>query len=529
MENLLGNPPARNEGIRPRVKKSLQEEYVAVNSYTLNQQKILGLTIDDVETDIDLATYDRMENDSTIFKSKRILLTSVLSDELQLAPGATEEQVGQEEYQTYVAVMEFCQRVVAGLDKPIRDFYEQILGNATKYGHGIAEIEWAYRMDGESTKPKALPERTGIGAFFSKWNFFSAAEPVPVDPSIKRPALKSNQLRLMPKSIKVKPRGAARFVVDDFMNVIGLVANQNGYGTNGIGFNKIIDRRKFAVLTLNKQNEDPRGRSTYRPAWNWFNLKSQLPAEMLRFILEESVPKAVGTLPENAPAFEFERDENGNQVYEDPDTMQIPKMKTAAESMGDQIRGFRSGSGAVLPYGATLKPFKTSGSSDADFFGKIMKVINPQMEEAILLQTLAQSEGEHQARSASQQVAEVLHSLVFFVRWCMSTMTVMDILETAVSINLGPWAVRYMPQASLGDSVRRDWSQYLHELADAYFKGFIDDSQRPELMSWMSLPKPGPSRAQVQAELDPTTGGARMPNANRPDKQAGQKDRNKEK
>jgi len=534
MQSNVLSMPKRPDNVRLRVADDFRRQYINVTGYSVSQQNVLASTIDDVEIEVDLATYDRMENDATIAKGKRILITNALSDDLQLAPGATEDEVGAEEYQIFVEVMEFCQRIVGGLDRPIRETYEQILGNAIAHGHGLGEVEWEYRIDGSSSKPAEAKtpqvSKSKFSSMLENFGFFSR-HTVPADSKdvgIKRPQLREARTRLMPKAIKVKPRGAALFVVDDYMTVLGLTPRYHS-NRSTLKWNEVVSRDKFIVLTLNKQNEDPRGKSSYRPAFNWFNLKSQIPAEMLRFILEESVPKAVGTLPENSPAFEFERDVAGNIIYEDPETMQVPKMLTAAESMGEQIKGFRSGSGAVIPWGAKLEPFKKTGSSDADFFSKVLKVVDDQMENAILLQTLAQSEGEHQARSASQQVAELLHSLVFWIRWLIAVMTQADLFEVAVRINLGEWAVRYLPMVSLGDFVRRDWAHDLEVISKAYFQGFIDDTQRAELMAWMNLPRPGPSRQELMqdalAEAD-INGEPVKPNKARPDKQKSNKDRN---
>lgn len=533
-QNNVISMPLRPDGVKVKVVNDYRRQYINVSGYTVGQQRVLGATIDDVEVEVDLATYDRMENDSTIAKGKRILITNVLADELQLAPGATEDEVGPDEYKVFVEVMEFCQRCVGGLERPLRETYEQILGNAIRHGHGIGEVEWEYRIDGASTKPAEAKtpkvSKSRFSAMVERFGFTSKTDAPADSPDvgIKRPQLRSEMTRLMPKSIKVKPRGAALFVVDDYMTVLGLTPRYNN-GRGALNWDEVVSRDKFVVLTLNKQDEDPRGKSSYRPAFNWYNLKCQIPAEMLRFILEESVPKAVGTLPEDSPAFEFERDDKGDIIYEDPETMKTPKMLTAAESMGQQIKGFRSGSGAVIPYGAKLEPFKKTGASDADFFSKVLKVVDDQMENAILLQTLAQSEGEHQARSASQQVAELLHNLVFWIRWILAVMTLTDLFETAVRVNLGEWALRYMPVVSLGDFVRRDWAHDLEVISKAYFQGFIDDTQRAELMAWMNLPRPGPSRQELMedalAEAD-INGEPVKPNSARPDKQKSNKNRN---
>lgn len=527
--------PQRPAGITTaKVKRDFTQDYVAQSGYSSGQNRILGATEDDVELEISLETYDRMENDPVIAKCKNIIITNTLTDEMQMAPGATEDEVGKEDYQVYVEIMEFCQRVIIGLDRPYREFCEQQLNNAVPYGHAIAEVTWEYRKDGWSSKPeqkdKKLPT-TKIGALWAKMGgLFMATPSEPEDPAIKRPQLKKEKIRLMPKSIKVKPRGTARFVVDDFMNVLGIAPM---YSPNRLQlkYDEIVDREKFLVLTLHKKNEDPRGKSTYRPAFNWYNLKTQMPSELLRFILEELVPKVVATLPENATPFEMARDDDNNIIYED-EANTVPKMISLAESLRNAIKEFRGGSGVVVPFGVTFEPFKKglTGAADASMFNQTTKLIDGQIENSILNQTLAQSEGEHQARSASQQVAELLYNLIFWIRWLLAVMTLTDLLEVAVKKNFGEWALKYMPFVSFGDFVRRDWATDLEIISRAYFWGFIDDTQRAELMAWLNLPKPGPSRQELGLEATAqadVNGDPVVPNKNRPDKQAGTKNRNK--
>lgn len=533
VQPIMSTPPIQPDGVvifKPVVINDPEREYVLVQGYTSVQQRVLSSTIDDIEREIDLEMYDRMSNDSIITKCKKIIITNALTDDLELAPGTNENQVPPDEYQVYLDIMAHCERIVKGLDHPLRVTLEQLLENAFTYGHGIAEIVKEYRMDGGTkqtndqqkvTSPPLAPKYPKASIWERIGLVKSDVQPDPA--TITRPTLKNEQLRLMPKCIKVKPRGTVRFVIDAYFNVLGMAPYRRGYFNSGINWNEIIDREKFAVLTMNRKDEDPRGKSSLRPAVNWYNIKSQFPAEVLRFILEESVPKAVGTLAEGAAPYEYERDQKTGAIINDPATGQ-PKSLTAVESFARSITNFRSGSGAIIPFGAKLEPFKKGINTDAALFPIMMKLINDEIENAILLQTLAQSEGAHQAKSASQQVAELLHNLTFWVKYNLSMMILYDIFEPSVRENYGDWAVMYLPQVSLGDFVRRDWKDDLDALSTAYFQGFLDDTQRPELMQWMSLPKPGPSRQELlgQAPAKQDVNGQPVPQPNtRPDKNAG--------
>lgn len=533
--NNVRDMPARPVGIGHRpIMNDMTTPYIVAGGFSAGQQRVLVGTTDDIETQVDLRTYEVMEHDSTIIKTKKILTTGVLADDMQLAPGATEDEVGSDEYQVYELIMQFCERMIDGLDSPYRDSLDQLLGNSIRYGHGIAETEWEYRLDGFSAAPPDKAQQNSGSTVKSMWQrfgyFFGLGTEAPQatvsDSVLKRPTLTSQQTRLMPSSVKVKPRGAARFVVDDYMNVLGLMPRRRAFNGPTLAWDGIVDRDKFLILTMNKQDEDPRGKSFYRAAVNWYNVKTQMPSEILRLVLEEIVPKAIAVLAENAQPFEIDRDKDNNVIWEDPDTKQVPQMISAAESLRFILENFRSGSGAVIPHGTELRPFKThTAGTDADLVGSIIKLLDDQMENSILLQTLAQSEGEHQARSASEQVAELLHNLIFWIRWQIGMMTLTDFFEVGVRINFGEWAIRYLPKVSLGDFVRRDWGADLTAVATAYFQGFLDDTQRGELMAWLNLPKPGESRASL-AQQD-INGEPVQPNSNRPDKQPGNIDRNK--
>lgn len=517
------------------VNRRLDGQFVPGSAFSYKQQRLLASTVDEIEVEIGPRTYDRMETDGAILKAKKIRMTGVLADELQCSPAYAEELVGPEEYRKYQIISDFCERLLRGLDRPFRKTEEQHFGNALKYGHGVAEIEWEYRRDiipEEVEKPKKRDTTIAAGAWRKIKYAFGLGGDITSAEKTDEPlsGLKKDAVRIMPAAIKVKPRGATSFVVDDYMTVLGLVPTKKDYSK--LKWNEMLPREKFMVLTMNMKDEDPRGTSEYRPCFNWWNLRTQFPAEILRYVIEETVPKAVGTMPPAAEMvpYEIERDANNNIVWEDEEN-NVPRMLTPAESMANNMENFRQGSGAIIPHGATLEPYKRglTGSNDAQLFVKLIKICNDEIENPILGQTLAQSEGEHQARSASEQVAEILYNLVFWDKWNIATMVMKDLFEPAIRMNFGDEWVKYMPSVSMGDFVRRNWNNDLEVVADAYFKGFIDDSQRASLMEWLNLPKPGPSRQEIgmeQAAKQDVNGQPVPQPTTRPDKQAGTKDRN---
>ncbi len=532
---VAGDAPRRDVRAFPTAlspgKQDVGKEYISVNGYDRHIVTTLNYNLDEVEREVGPDIYERIIKDPTVAKDRDIMITGTLADDLQLAPGTTQEEAGSDsEYENYLNVLKLCERMVAHTAQPMREVLAQILSNGTTFGNGLAEVVWDYRpADDKVTLPKA-PAKKSFGARFKAFvtRPFIKAEETPVKVEPEMPQIRQN-LWLMPVSIKVKPRTAYRYVVDEYDNLLGVVqANRAVSGFNGLVFNlsEVIRRDKFLIYTHDKQNNDPRGQSRYRRVYNYWNLKQQIPKEFLRFLLQEAVPSAVGTLPQDASPFEPQLDENGEIVYED-ESKTRPKMIPVVLSFRNIIKGFRSSSGAVIPFGATLAPFKKSGESTGQVFPNALKACDKQMEAALLLQELAQSEGEHQARAASITHADILGGLFFWFRWNLCMMLLYDFFATGVKYNMGEWALKYLPQISLGDSERRDWVEELKALADAYFKGFVDDTQRPSLMAELNLPKPGKSRQEQAAEAQTDVNGNPVPqNGARPDKQPANRDRN---
>lgn len=510
------------------------QEYVTVNGYSTGAYRVLSpeaWQVVDVEREYGPEEYARMELNPIVAKIKEIIVTGATADEPQFAPGTSEEEAG-EDWPWYEEIWKFCERVVGGLERPIKETYQEALRNCLPYGHAIAETEWEMRVD---TRPKKKGKPAG-----------QTAEGPDAGAKKGRAAelfADAPKTRFMPVALHVKPFGTALFAVDDFNNELGIVPAWAD-GRAGLDYNEIIDREKFCVLTWKKQNGDSRGESAYRPIVVWENFLRHVPAEYMRFLLTEAVDIAIGELPPNAEPYQYDRDPEGSIQYEtDPVSGQpnydAPRMLTAAESMELQVAGLRNGSGAVVPNEGDIRPYRNY-ERKGDVFPLAIQTARKLMEGATLLQDLAQSEGEHQSKSAAQELGNLLALMWFNVRWSLAVMTLFDLCAPAVRQNYGDWALRYMPRLALGDYMPRDWVREFEAVSDGYFKGFVDDDQRPPLMADYGMPKPGKSRQQRQEELaaqqpqgPQPDGGAdkngspQTPNPNRPDQRPANKGRNR--
>lgn len=516
--NIIGGPDV------------LRQEYVTHEGYGWPGVHVLPHVLDEVATNVGPETFEQMSRDPKIHKAKRIRINGVLTDDLIFAPGATEEEAAtQKEFEKYQICMQFAERMVAGLDTPLWRVLEQMLDGGYEQGHKIAETIWETRLDTPTksvqtetqkrgTKPRSA--LTGIKRFFG-------LEAVPTDSEPKERGTTLTQrpkTRLMPKAIKVKPRDSVYFVVDAFMNVLGLIpAWLEGRTTWNV--RDVLTRDKFLVFVNNPTDDDPRGNSAWRPVyWAW-QFKNFIPKEYLRFLLNEAVPVPVLTLGEKVPNFIEEVDDQGHVVYED-EAKTRPKMIKATVAAANTLRNIRVGKGIAIPPGSTLLAYGGNRGGGADtVFPNAIRAADEQIEEGILNQPLAQSAGRSNSQKGAVTHENRLDDLLFWDKRALCVMLLYEFIAVGVRINLGERWLRYMPKCSLGDSQKRDWARDLEVISTAYFKGFIDDTMRPELCSWLGLPKPGPSRASLMAQVG-KDGTPSPQDANRPDKQPDQSKRN---
>ena len=141
---------------------------------------VLAPTPDDLMREFGFQIYDQMAKDPKIAKCIKLLKVSVLGDGVSFVPNKSDNDP---EYQNSKAIADFCTYAVRNMRKPLKVALEQML-DAIKYGHKIAEVVY---------KNEYIDELGGT--------------------------------YLTIDSIKPKPVGTARFVVDDALNIIGITGN----------------------------------------------------------------------------------------------------------------------------------------------------------------------------------------------------------------------------------------------------------------------------------------------------------------
>lgn len=116
-------------------------------------------------------------------------------------------------------------------------------------------------------------------------------------------------------------------------------------------------------------------------------------------------------------------------------------------------------------------------------------MLDRQIVKGLLFQTLANSEGIHQARAASETHADILDLLIWWFKGLMAAMIRYDICKPLLKLNFGDeYAESYLPGVSLGDSERRHWAEDADKVAKLL--PHLTESQKTNLLVSIQIPEP---------------------------------------
>lgn len=439
--------PKKIGGIKS-VSVDPRREYVSGGILT-GGNRTLSSRIDDISREVSSNVYEQMLNDPEISKCHNILKISVLGDGVELIPAVPEKHP---DFEQAAEISYFCTTTITGLKRPLRDTLEQMM-DAIAFGHKIAEITY----------------KTGT------MNGFDGQ-------------------KLLLDMIKVKPRNAVNFVVDNRLNVLGFIGRlasediqqasagnellKISQGENGSTINgkPILPREKFMVLTIRSKDEDPRGQSMLRPAFNAWQLKNQVWPEYLRYLLVCAIPLLVGTTaPDESNGADFQRDLSGNPLTDSEGRyIQV----NPVEALRDALSQARNATTVALKNGSDVKEIGGGGAGTP--FYKAIETFDRQIESAILMQTLATSEGSHQSRAASETHMSILDLLVYWLKGAVVDMITADLLRPLVRYNFGESMLDLVPKISLGSGDRHTFAEDGNTIANLFKVGYFQPDQLKE-------------------------------------------------
>lgn len=419
--------------------KDLSKEYVVGNGFWSNRiGNILSNFVDEIEWTIGYDVYERMARDPVVSKNLQYQKLSVSSEAVNLHPPIDKKDP---RFDLANEIKNFCDRNLNNLHRPIAQIVDEMMA-ALKRSHTVAEI----------TYNDPLP--AGIDAY-----------------------------KLTIRSIKVKPRNTTAFVIDPYRNVLGLTAWT--YGTLGVvpsqqmaNGQKIIPREKFAVLTFETEDEDPRGINILRPAFNFWQAKCLIPGLNLKWLEKSAIPSTIGFTAPNAGSYEQSFDADGKPIS--------GEVKSPQEAMAGKLAELESGSSAAFPNGATVQAHGAIG--DGQQFTRCYEDFDRQIDYALSLQSGATKDSKNGSRAAKRVFKDVLDVLIWSRKHRVAQVFKEDVLKNLVRWNFGEENVDLTPDVTIGDRSDKDWA--LDAQALSALGSDLTNSQFLSLCQELGIPAP---------------------------------------
>ncbi len=284
--------------------------------------------------------------------------------------------------------------------------------------------------------------------------------------------------KLVWKSIKVKPRDAWQFVVDDAMNVLGVLFRRPAGPTRSGEARAFLPREKVVILTWDPADADPRGTSVLRPAVEPCNLKRLIWPQLYKHACQFGSASLLG---KTAPG-EVDR----HPVDEEGVPIPGASLVSPQQFMAGQLVNFQNGSVLVVPSGAEVVPIQPQG--DGAVFHKAVDLFNREIVQAILLQTRATREAEHGSRADSETGQDIFGLLVASGREMLAATLRDDGFRQLVALNYGQdVADEFTPLVTFGTQDQDRAAQW-NAVANLMRAGYLGDSQLEEVDSMMGLP-----------------------------------------
>jgi len=431
----------------PAASVDLSREYVSAG-YSFAWQgaalKTLPHPIDDLSADLGTDIYTRMMRDPQVDASVTLLRAAILEDGVQFSSAIEDQE--EDGYELAMDIRDEAEQMFEDLAQPFSDVLWD-LSSSVAYGNRVAEQIYELRT-----------------AHTAKKKFLQLA------------------------SLKVKPIKSVAFVVDQFMNVVGLMPTMNARGSYGPvvdhSAQEILPRSKFLIQTFRPQDGDPRGTSAIRSAYTAWWRKYQIMPEYMRFLAQFAGPALIGYSPEGAVA-QPQLDSEGNPALDETTGLPKPAL-TPEQAILNALITFRSSTVLALPFSAKVDLIQSKGNGEA--FLSAISGCNQEITKAILTQELATEQSDNQARAAAQVHQDVLDTLIRQGKASFGRMLVHDILRQWIAFNWGEDKVKLCPRVTLGSTEEQDRPEMVRAIATLFSSGYLHPSQLGATDRILSLP-----------------------------------------
>lgn len=314
--------------------------------------------------------------------------------------------------------------------------------------------------------------------------------------------------KLCVRAIKPKSPTHLAYVVDPYMNVLGISATQPAsnvqaeHGQTGTGdgssLRSFVPRDRFVIGRLGGKWGDPRGDSLLDAAYSPWYFKTCCEPEYFKWLLRFASPSIVGKTPENAI--------NPHLVDEDGNLVDEVAYETPEQRMMKSLVAFQSASAIVVPFGAEVALLEPK--SDGSAFATARAACDRAIATGILGSSRSILESEHGSKADSGQAQDILGLRIQMLRRVVAEVIDRDIMRPLIAMNWGEDALKYAPRISFAGVEQQDRVALIEAYAKAYASGFVHDSQLPAMMQEVGLPPP--DMEAIQAEKEQAAQNARL-------------------
>lgn len=450
-----------------------QREYASGGIETRwRHDTVLNRAFDDVYAKWGVRVYDEMRNNPTVaacFESVRkgavrgqLQISACMSEDLSSAPEKpeTESKPGeakvevektpeQKQHEADVEEAELardlCRWLVDRMDRTMESLALEIAEGAI-YGCIMPEVVWEYAdHDGE--------ELLTIAA------------------------------------IKPKPRESWDYVVDPYMNVLGLYVE--AVDEDGVPIQALLPISKFAPFVWMPRNCDPRGTSMFRPAYDPWLSQNKTRPQRFQFNQRFSQPRMIvkAALGAATPSDPIEG------------TVQTGQVKSRVEVLAELLEAFEVGTWMIIGIDEEFEYLEPT--SKGDNFDASMQSDSREICLALLCNTRSILEAQHGSKADSQTSQDVSDIVTAALSAALCQWVMDQVFYPFLLANKGPeFADKYTPVASFGSSEVQDWAKMAQAAATLKSSGFLTQSQQRFVsVEILGLPAPSFDELEQQQEM----------------------------
>lgn len=435
-----------------------------------NSLATLPQYIDDLHLTLGNQIYDRMMKDPMVKAGVDTAVAMILADDIQwqatfdappeeldeidpaLKESVAQANAVQADFKNAEEALKFWEEILKSMKKPMKLRVAECLKPSLVNGHKVAE--------------KVCDIRDGM---------------------------------LVLLDLRPLPRDLIQLVVDDKMDFVGIV--QAGIFTTSEEIKKeeldedmqtlsgrpIYPAEKFSLFTHEPIDNDPRGTSILRAAYNSWYVKQTFYAGLAKGMNQLATPSIIAIEGEETLGTGEEDDGTLGEITDGLDTLAA-------------LTGLQNGSVATVPHGTVIH--QIGGTDVAANFTNAFSLVDSQILYAILSQNRSNKEAEHGSRADSETGKNIVDVLMSLKRMAVESV-LYDLAFGIFEANFGlNWARRYTPIPKLSAGPQEDFSKNASAVAALHNAAYIADDQLPEIDIKLGLPRRSMKAWREKQEVD---------------------------